>query len=111
MNRQLQQLFAQFSGIWRHLGLNQRISVVLGSGVVLAGLASLAVWSSRVDYALLYGRLDEAEAAKVITALDDAKVPYKITRAGGAIHVPAGKVHYMRMQLAARGFEIECRSG
>src|SRR5204862_3036282 len=35
--------------------------------------------------------------------LDDAKVPYRITRGGGTIMVPSDKVHVMRMQLAAKG--------
>src|SRR6266699_1008993 len=103
MKNSLQQLAQQLAAIWKQLGLNQRLSVVLAGTVVVVGLLSLAFWSSRVDYALLYGKLDEAEAAKVVAALDEAKVPYKISRGGGAIHVPQDKVHYMRMQLAAKG--------
>ena len=71
--------------------------------VVLAGLAVLAFWSSRADYALLYGKLDEGEAAKVIAALDEAKVPYQISRGGGSILVPADKVYQVRMQMAGKG--------
>lgn len=103
MKNSFKQLAQQLAAIWKQLGLNQRLSVVLGGVVVVGGLLSLAFWSSRVDYALLYGKLDEAEAAKVVAALDEAKVPYKISRNGGAIHVPADKVHYFRMQLAAKG--------
>ena len=99
----LSQLLQQIGAIWKQLGLNQRISVVMAAGVVALGLSSVVFLSVRVDYALLYGKLDDAEAAKVIAALDDAKVPYKISRGGGAISVPADKVHLMRMQLAAKG--------
>jgi flagellar M-ring protein FliF len=53
MNENVKQLSAQLGGIWQHLGLNQRISIVMGAGVVLAGLLALAFWSSRADYALL----------------------------------------------------------
>jgi len=63
----------------------------------------MVMWSGRAEYALLYGKLDEAEAGKVVAALDDAKVPYKITRGGGSIMVPSDKVHAMRMQLATKG--------
>jgi flagellar M-ring protein FliF len=65
-----------------------------------------------VDYALLYSRLDEADSAKVIASLDDAKVPYKIKQ-GGSIFVAADKVDVMRIQLASKvrrgdvvGYEI-----
>lgn len=103
MKNSLQQLIQQLGGIWKQLGVNQRISVALAGAVVLGGLLALSYWSSRVDYALLYGKLDEAEAARVVSALDEAKVPYTISRAGGTIHVPADKVHYVRMQLASKG--------
>ncbi|MDX1952345.1 MAG: flagellar basal-body MS-ring/collar protein FliF [Verrucomicrobiota bacterium] len=103
MNTNFSQIGSQLLAIWKQLGINQRISIFLAAGVVIAGLASLAFFSSQTDYSLLYGKLDGAEAAKVISALDDAKVPYKISQHGGTILVPAEKVHFMRMQLAAKG--------
>ncbi len=95
-------LLSQLAAIWKQLGLNQRVSLVLATLVVLGGLVGLSVWSSRADYALLYGKLDDAEAGKVAAALSDAKVPHRVG-AGGAIYVPADKVHPLRMQLAAKG--------
>lgn len=103
MNNTLTNLLQQLGGIWKQLGLNQRVSLVLTTFTVVAGTSALIFWSGRPDFALLYGRLDEAEAAKVIAALDEAKVPYTLGRAGGTISVPADKVHLMRMQLAAKG--------
>ena len=61
MSKNLSQLGQQLLGIWRQLGLNQRISIVMATGVVVLGLTGLAYWSSRLDYALLYGKLDEGE--------------------------------------------------
>src|SRR5260221_738181 len=103
MNRNLALLGRQLLGIWKQLGLNQRISIVLAAGVVMAALLSLAFWSSRVDYSLLYGKLDDTEAAKVIGVLDELKVPHKVGQGGGAIYVPKDQVHLMRMQLASKG--------
>src|SRR5205814_2913058 len=103
MNRNLALLGRQLLGIWKQLGLNQRISVWLAAVVVVVALFSLAFWSSRVDYALLYGKLDDAEAAKVIAVLDETKVPHKTGQAGGAIYVPRDRVHLVRMQLASKG--------
>ena len=103
MNESIAQIGQQLRGIWKQLGLNQRVTVVVAAVAVLAGLGALTFWSSRVDYTLLYGRLDEAEAAKVIAALDEAKIPYTTGRGGGAIMVPADKVYTVRMQLASKG--------
>src|SRR6185503_12504196 len=101
--KNLAQLGSQLSGIWKQLGLNQRISIVLAGGVVVAALLGLASWSSKADYGLLYGKLDDAEAAKVVSVLDEMKVPHKVGQGGSAIYVPEDKVHLMRMQLASRG--------
>lgn len=103
MNESLAQVGSQLQAIWKQLGFNQRISLVLAAAVVLFGLGAVVFWSSRTEYSLLYGKLEEAEAAKVIAALDDAKVPYKVNRSSGSISVPVDKVHVMRMQLAAKG--------
>jgi flagellar M-ring protein FliF len=103
MNRNLSKLGTQLLDIWKQLGASQRVSVLAATLVVVGGLISLALWSSRTDYGLLYGKLSDAESAKVIAALDDAKVPYKIGSGGGAILIPADKVYQLRMQLAGRG--------
>ena len=103
MGQNLSLLGRQLLGIWKQLGVGQRLSVVLAAIVVVGGLIGLSMWSSQSDYALLYGKLDDAEAGKVVAALDDAKVPYRASRGGGAIYVPADKVYQMRMQLASKG--------
>ena len=103
MTQGLRQLAQQLAETWKHLGVNQRVSLVLGTGVVLAGLLGLTLWSSRPDFVLLYGKLDDGEAAKVMAALDDAKVPYQTGRGGSSILVPSDKVYQMRAQLAAKG--------
>ena len=103
MGDNLRQLGQQLAEIWKQLGVNQRVSVVLGAGVVIAGLIGLSVWSNRPDFVLLYGKLDDAEAAKVMAALDDAKIPYQTGRGGSSILVPSDKVYQMRAQLAAKG--------
>lgn len=102
MGQSFSQLTRQLAAIWKQLGVNQRISVVLAALIVIGGLVGLSFWSSHADYALLYGKLDDAEAARVVGALDDAKVPHRVG-GGGSIYVPSDKVYPMRMQLAAKG--------
>jgi flagellar M-ring protein FliF len=103
MNTSFDQIGKQLLGLWKQLGVNQRISLALTALLVAVGLSAIVFWSSRTDYALLYGRLPESESAKVIAALDEAKVPYKISSGGGSILVPGNKVHQVRMQLATKG--------
>jgi flagellar M-ring protein FliF len=103
MNQNLAKLAGQLSEIWKQLGVSQRISVLAATFVLVVGVGSLAFWSSRTEYGLLYGKKSDSESSKVIAALDDAKVPYKISAGGSSIMVPADKVYAMRMQLAGRG--------
>src|SRR5438105_1782108 len=103
MNQNLSKLGAQLREIWKQLGNAQRFSVISATFVLFAGLGALALWSSHGEYGLLYGRLSDSEAAKVIAALDDAKVAYKVGSGGSSILVPSEKVHAMRMQLAGKG--------
>jgi flagellar M-ring protein FliF len=101
MNQNLSKLFAQLRAIWSQLGASQKLTVLAATFVLAAGLSALSVWSSRADYGLLYGGLSDSEAAKVISALDDAKVSYKT--GNGSIYVPADKIYTLRMELAGKG--------
>jgi flagellar M-ring protein FliF len=103
MNPNVAKIGQQLQGIWKQCGTSQRISVVLATCVLIMGIIGVAWWSGRADYSLLYGKLSDTEAAKVIAALDDAKIPYKVGTGGSSILVPAEKVHVMRMQLAGKG--------
>ena len=102
MNNNLSKLGKQLVDIWGQLGASQRVSVVAATFVLMAGLVAGTLWSSRADYGLLYGGLSDTESAKVVAALNEAKVAYKVG-SGGAIMVPADKVYAMRMQLASKG--------
>ncbi|MBM3880960.1 MAG: flagellar M-ring protein FliF [Verrucomicrobia bacterium] len=103
MIQSLRQLGSQLLGIWKQLGLNQKVTVALATTLVLGGLIGLAIWSQRVTYEPLYTRIDDAEAAKVIAALEADKVPHQVGPGGGSILVPSGQVHRLRMQLAGKG--------
>lgn len=103
MNQNLSKLTSQLGAIWKQLGAAQRVSVIVATLGLVGGLIGLSVWSSRIDYSLLYGKLSDSESARVIAALDEAKVPYKISGGGSSILVPTEKVHVTRMQLAGKG--------
>ncbi len=103
MNKNLGKLIQQLGEIWKQLGTSQRVSLLAATFVLLAGLSTIAFWSSRTEYGLLYGRLADGESAKVIAALDEAKVPYQVGAGGSSILVPADKVYATRMQLANKG--------
>ena len=89
--------------LWRELGLNQRVSLVLAFVGVLGVMTALVVWSSRPDYALLYGRLSEKDAAGIVGLLEERSTPYRMGAGGQSVYVPSAEVHSLRMELAGKG--------
>ena len=99
----IKELFKQLVGIWKELGLNQKITVSASTLAVIVGVITVLIWSGRTEYSLLYGNLDPVEAGKVTQSLDESNIEYKISGGGGSIYVPRGEVHQMRMKLATQG--------
>jgi len=89
--------------LWGELGLNQRVSLIVASLVVLGGLLAVVLWSRRPDYQLLYARMSEKDAAAVISYLQTLNVAHQITSGGSAVMVPSDQVYKLRMDLASKG--------
>lgn len=93
----------QLGKIWRQLGINQRVTIIISGLAVMVALGGLVFWSSRPNYALLYSRLDPEEAGKVVTELEEMKIPNRFGAGGSSIYVAQGEVYRARMQLATKG--------
>ncbi len=89
--------------LWKQLGLNQRVSLVVAAVAVVGGLAGVVLWSQRPDFQLLYAGLGEKDAASVIGYLESQNIPHQVTAGGSAVQVPADKVYKLRMDLASKG--------
>jgi flagellar M-ring protein FliF len=89
--------------LWKQLGLNQRVSLVVAAVAVAGGLIGVVIWSQRPDYQLLYAKLGEKDAAAVISHLQSQNIPHQITAGGTAVQVPSNMVHRIRMDLAGKG--------
>jgi len=103
MMQQIKQLGEQLLGIWKQLGLNQRIIVAAAGVGIFGSLMGIAYWSGQSDYSLLYGNLSLKEVDKIQTQLDTRSIPYKIGNMGNSILVPSGQVHNARIYLAGKG--------
>lgn len=89
--------------LWKQLGLNQRVSLVVAALAVIGGLIGVVLWSQRPDYQLLYARLGEKDAGAVISYLDSQNIPHQETAGGAAVEVPSNMVYKVRMDLASKG--------
>jgi flagellar M-ring protein FliF len=96
--------FAQsLLALWQQLGLNQRVSLIVATIAVAAGMSALVVWSNRPDYQLLYARLGDKDSASVIGYLQAQNIPHQISAGGSSVSVPSDRVYKLRMDLAGKG--------
>jgi flagellar M-ring protein FliF len=96
---------AQPSLAARWQGLPGRTQAFAGLGL-LALLAVLAVMFGSArdsDFRPLFPNLSEKDGGQVIDRLAQMNVPYRFSDGGSTIMVPSGRVHELRMKLAAAG--------
>jgi flagellar M-ring protein FliF len=91
--------------VQRLAGLEQGQRMRLALGVVLLvaiGIVGL-VMGRQAEWRILYTNLADKDGGAVITQLTTLNVPYKHSEGGGAILVPADRVHDVRLKLASLG--------
>lgn len=85
------------------LDRSQRLKLALGA-VLLAVVAIAALVMGRsADWRVLFSNLSDKDGGAIVAQLAQMNVPYKYTEGGGAIMVPADKVHDVRLRLASQG--------
>lgn len=97
----------------RLAGLDQGQRLRLALGVVLfvaIGIVGL-VMGRQAEWRVLYANLADKDGGAVIAQLTTMNVPYKYTEGGGAILVPADRVHDVRLKLASQGLPKGSVSG
>ncbi|MFX1673611.1 flagellar basal-body MS-ring/collar protein FliF [Paraburkholderia sp. A2WS-5] len=87
----------------RNVRGNPRAPLIVAVAVLVAVVAGLILWSRAPDYKVLYSNLSDRDGGAIITALQAANVPYKLSEGGGAILVPSEQVGEMRLRLAQQG--------
>src|SRR5258706_14206302 len=81
---------------------SQYVGVMLTVASLIAVLVAGYLWSQAPDYRVLYGNLSDRDGGTVIAALQQMNVPYKFAE-GGALMIPAGQIHEMRLRLPPQG--------
>ena len=77
----------------------------LGVGVALLVAAAIAavVLGRQPDYRVLFANLSDKDGGAIVAQLSQMNVPYKYADGGGAILIPAERVHDVRLRLATQG--------
>lgn len=80
-------------------------NILLGAGIaaVLGAMLVIWLWTQKQEDVVLFSNISDRDGGAIIAALQQMNVPYKHADGGGAILVPADKVHDTRLRLAAQG--------
>lgn len=89
----------------RLTSMDRAQSMRLGMGLVLLMVAVFAifVYGRQQDYRVLFANLGDKDGGAIVAQLAQMNIPYKHADGGGAILVPADKVHDVRLRLASQG--------
>lgn len=85
------------------LSNQQKILLMIALAAIVAIVAGSALYSRQPDYKVLFSNLSERDGGAIITSLEQLNIPYRFPDGGGAILIPADKVHEVRLRLASQG--------
>ena len=100
------QILEQPSPLAQALGVlstRQKISMMVALAAIIALVVGMWLWGSTPEYRVLYSNLSDRDGGAIIDSLQQQNIPYKFSEGGGALLVPADKVHEVRLHLASQG--------
>ena len=89
----------------------QKVRLAFGICLLLAIGAIGLVMGRDAEWRVLYTNLADKDGGAIIAQLSQMNVPYKHAPGGGAILVPANRVHDTRLRLASQGLPKGSVSG
>lgn len=101
--RDAQVIQSQLMGSPLQLPVIRQLLLLVGLAASVALGVYVAMWSQQPGYGLLYGGLQQSDAAHVIEALQQNNIPYRLDPVTGGIEVPQRMVHEARLKLASSG--------
>ncbi|WAH52372.1 flagellar M-ring protein FliF [Pseudescherichia vulneris] len=85
------------------LRANPRIPLLIAGAAAIAIIVAMVLWAKQPDYRVLYSNVSDQDGGAIVTQLTQMNIPYRFSETGGAIEVPADKVHELRLRLAQQG--------
>ena len=104
MNEFIQKLIGQIKELWDRFSPAQRATLIGAPIALLIVLLAGAWWAVQPSWRILLANVDPQKAAEIIERLQEDGVPYRLSRGGSVIEVPADRKSRLRMSLASEGF-------
>ncbi|MDP1646504.1 MAG: flagellar basal-body MS-ring/collar protein FliF [Thiobacillus sp.] len=81
----------------------RKIMLVLGVAAAVAVMGAVWMWGQQPDYRVLFSNFSDRDGGAIVAELEKMNIPYKYAEGGGAVLVPADRVHDARLKLASQG--------
>ena len=85
------------------LDRGQRLRLGAVAALVAIGLVAAVMFNRQPDYKVLFSNLSDKDGGAIVAQLTTLNVPYQYAEGGGAILIPADRVHDVRLKLATQG--------
>lgn len=83
--------------------MKAKLTLAISAAALIAVLVTAVLWGSQPDYRVLFSNISDKDGGAIVAQLSQMNVPYKYSEGGGALMVPADKVHEARLKLASQG--------
>ena len=83
--------------------LGSNLALGAGLALVLSIMGGVWMWGQKPEYRVLLSNYSDRDGGAILNVLQQMNVPYEFAEGGGAIMVPADRVHDARLKLAAQG--------
>jgi len=80
-----------------------KLLLMLGAAALVAVMVAVWMWGQRPEYRVLFSNFSDRDGGAIVAALEQMNIPHRFADGGGAILVPADRVHDARLKLAAQG--------
>jgi flagellar M-ring protein FliF len=88
---------------WIKSNVSQKVFIGGLALSVVGAFFAMIFWMNKPDYKVLYSRLYQEDAARIVETLKSAKEPYKLEDNGSTILVPEDRVYDLRLKIAGEG--------
>ncbi len=99
----LKEVMDKVTAFWTDRTFSQRMLIAGLAASVIVAFVLMIYWMNRPDWKVLYTKLYPEDANKVVSMLQAAKEPYKLSDNGQTISVPADRVYELRLKIAGEG--------
>ncbi|CPR21044.1 flagellar M-ring protein FliF [Brenneria goodwinii] len=91
------------TALLNRLRANPKIPLLIAAAAAVAIVTALALWAKSPDYRVLYSNINDRDGGAIVQQLTQLNIPYRFADSGGALLIPADKVHETRLRLAQQG--------